>query len=138
MGAETLLGNGDMLFIPPGSGVLQRVHGAFVSEIEVQRVVEFLKKQGSPDYDKSILAAPAATSGSGDEDEEGYDEKWDEALAIIAETRQASISMLQRRLRLGYNRAARMIEKMESEGIVGPSDGTSRPREVFIPRASSE
>jgi len=138
MGAETLLGNGDMLFIPPGSGVLQRVHGAFVSEIEVQRVVEFLKKQGAPDYDKSILAAPSSTGGSGDEDEEGYDEKWDEALAIIAETRQASISMLQRRLRLGYNRAARMIEKMEAEGIVGPSDGTSRPREVFIPRTSSE
>jgi S-DNA-T family DNA segregation ATPase FtsK/SpoIIIE len=138
MGAETLLGNGDMLFIPPGSGVLQRVHGAFVSEVEVQRVVDFLKKQGTPDYDKSILAAPPAAAGAGDEDEDGYDEKWDEALAIIAETRQASISMLQRRLRLGYNRAARMIEKMEAEGIVGPSDGTSRPREVFIPRMSSE
>jgi S-DNA-T family DNA segregation ATPase FtsK/SpoIIIE len=138
MGAEALLGNGDMLFIPPGSGVLQRVHGAFVSEIEVQRVVEFLKKQGTPDYDKSILAAPTTTAGSSDENEEGYDEKWDEALAIIAETRQASISMLQRRLRLGYNRAARMIEKMEAEGIVGPSDGTSRPREVFIPRMDSE
>jgi S-DNA-T family DNA segregation ATPase FtsK/SpoIIIE len=139
MGAETLLGNGDMLFIPPGSGILQRVHGAFVSEIEVQRVVDFLKKQGTPDYDKSILDAPAASGGgTGDEDEDGYDEKWDEALAIIAETRQASISMLQRRLRLGYNRAARMIEKMEAEGIVGPSDGTSRPREVFIPRNSSE
>ncbi len=139
MGAETLLGNGDMLFIPPGSGVLQRAHGAFVSDLEVQRVVDFLKKQGSPDYDKSILETPAASAGSGsDEDEDGYDEKWDEALAIIAETRQASISMLQRRLRLGYNRAARMIEKMEAEGIVGPSDGTSRPREVFIPRNSSE
>ncbi|TLM65347.1 MAG: DNA translocase FtsK [Deltaproteobacteria bacterium] len=139
MGAETLLGNGDMLFIPPGSGVLQRAHGAFVSDLEVQRVVDFLKKQGSPDYDKSILEAPASSGGgSGDEDEEGYDEKWDEALAIIAETRQASISMLQRRLRLGYNRAARMIEKMEAEGIVGPSDGTSRPREVFLPRNSSE
>ncbi|NJC88287.1 MAG: DNA translocase FtsK [Desulfuromonas sp.] len=139
MGAEALLGNGDMLFIPPGSGVLQRVHGAFVSEIEVQRVVDFLKKQGSPDYDKSILEAPATRGGgSGDEDEEGYDEKWADALAIIAETRQASISMLQRRLRLGYNRAARMIEKMEAEGIVGPSDGTSRPREVFIPRMNSE
>jgi S-DNA-T family DNA segregation ATPase FtsK/SpoIIIE len=100
-------------------------------------VVDFLKKQGSPDYDKSILAAPAAASGNG-EDADGYDEKWDEALAIIAETRQASISMLQRRLRLGYNRAARMIEKMEAEGIVGPSDGTSRPRDVFIPRVSSE
>ena len=138
MGAETLLGNGDMLFIPPGSGVLQRVHGAFVSEVEVQRVVDFLKKHGEPDYDRSILTPAPAGGGSGDEDEDGYDEKWDEALAIIAETRQASISMLQRRLRLGYNRAARMIEKMEAEGIVGPSDGTSRPREVFLPRTSSE
>jgi S-DNA-T family DNA segregation ATPase FtsK/SpoIIIE len=131
MGAEALLGMGDMLFLPPGTGALQRVHGAFVSELEVQRVVEFLKKQGDPEYDKSILEAPPSGEGGGG-DEEGYDEKWDEALAIIAETRQASISMLQRRLRLGYNRAARMIEKMEQEGIVGPSDGTSRPREVFI------
>jgi S-DNA-T family DNA segregation ATPase FtsK/SpoIIIE len=122
---------GDMLFLPPGTGALQRVHGAFVSELEVQRVVEFLKKQGDPEYDKSILEAPASGEG-GSGDEEAYDEKWDEALAIIAETRQASISMLQRRLRLGYNRAARMIEKMEQEGIVGPSDGTSRPREVFV------
>ena len=131
MGAEALLGNGDMLFLPPGTGAVQRVHGAFVSEIEVQRVVDFLKKQGQPDYDKSILETPAATESGGNGDDD-YDEKWDEALAIIADTKQASISMLQRRLRLGYNRAARMIEKMEAEGIVGPSDGTSRPREVFI------
>jgi len=131
MGAEALLGNGDMLFLPPGTGAVQRVHGAFVSEIEVQRVVDFLKKQGSPEYDKTILATPAATDSGGSKDEE-YDEKWDEALAVIADSKQASISMLQRRLRLGYNRAARMIEKMEAEGIVGPSDGTSRPREVFI------
>ena len=137
MGAESLLGNGDMLFLPPGTGAVQRVHGAFVSEIEVQRVVDFLKKQGQPDYDKSILEAPpAAESSSGGDDD--YDEKWDEALAIISETRQASISMLQRRLRLGYNRAARMIEKMEAEGIVGPSDGTSRPREVFINKIGGE
>ncbi len=132
MGAETLLGNGDMLFLPPGTGAVQRVHGAFVSEIEVQRVVEFLKKQGSPEYDKTILDKPPATNGGGSDGDDEYDEKWDEALAIIANTKQASISMLQRRLRLGYNRAARMIEKMEAEGIVGPSDGTSRPREVFI------
>jgi S-DNA-T family DNA segregation ATPase FtsK/SpoIIIE len=131
MGAESLLGMGDMLFLPPGSGVLQRVHGAFVSELEVQRVVDFLKKQGDPEYDKSILETPSSSDGGSDGDDD-YDEKWDEALAIIAESRQASISMLQRRLRLGYNRAARMIEKMEQEGIVGPSDGTSRPREVFI------
>ena len=134
MGAEALLGMGDMLFLPPGTGALQRVHGAFVSELEVQRVVDFLKKQGEPEYDKSILTPPPASEGGGNEDEDGLDERWDDALAIIAETRQASISMLQRRLRLGYNRAARMIEKMEQEGIVGPSDGTSRPREVFINR----
>jgi S-DNA-T family DNA segregation ATPase FtsK/SpoIIIE len=134
MGAEALLGMGDMLFLPPGTGALQRVHGAFVSELEVQRVVDFLKKQGEPQYDKSILTAPAGGEGGAAEEDEGYDEKWDEALAIIADTRQASISMLQRRLRLGYNRAARMIEKMEQEGIVGPSDGTSRPREVFLSR----
>jgi S-DNA-T family DNA segregation ATPase FtsK/SpoIIIE len=95
-------------------------------------VVEFLKKQGSPEYDKTILDKPPAANGGGSDGDDEYDEKWDEALAIIANTKQASISMLQRRLRLGYNRAARMIEKMEAEGIVGPSDGTSRPREVFI------
>ena len=134
MGAETLLGMGDMLYLPPGTGALQRVHGAFVSELEVQRVVDFLKKQGEPEYDKSILEPPPSGDGGGSEDEEGDDEKWDEALALVAETRQASISMLQRRLRVGYNRAARMIEKMEQDGIVGPSDGTSRPREVFINR----
>jgi S-DNA-T family DNA segregation ATPase FtsK/SpoIIIE len=134
MGAETLLGMGDMLFLPPGTGALQRVHGAFVSELEVQRVVDFLQKQGEPEYDKSILEAPPSGEGAGTEDEDGYDEKWDEALALVAEKRQASISMLQRRLRVGYNRAARMIEKMELEGIVGPSDGTSKAREVFINR----
>ena len=137
MGAEALLGNGDMLFLPPGTGAVQRVHGAFVSEIEVQRVVDFLKKQGQPDYDKTILETPPPAEGSGN-GEEDYDEKWDEALAIIADTKQASISMLQRRLRLGYNRAARMIEKMEAEGIVGPSDGTSRPREVYISKIGSD
>jgi S-DNA-T family DNA segregation ATPase FtsK/SpoIIIE len=136
MGAETLLGMGDMLFLPPGTGALQRVHGAFVSELEVKRVVDFLQKQGAPEYDKSILEAPPPADGDEPGDDE-YDEKWDEALALVAETRQASISMLQRRLRVGYNRAARMIEKMEHEGIVGPSDGTSRPREVFIGRVES-
>jgi S-DNA-T family DNA segregation ATPase FtsK/SpoIIIE len=135
MGAETLLGMGDMLFLPPGTGALQRVHGAFVSELEVKRVVDFLEKQGSPEYDQSILKAPPASEGGADGgDDDEYDEKWDEALALVAESRQASISMVQRRLRVGYNRAARMIEKMEQEGIIGPSDGTSRPREVFINR----
>jgi len=136
MGAENLLGMGDMLFLPPGSGILQRVHGAFVSELEVQRVVDFLKKQGDPEYDKSILEVPASSDGGGFDGDDELDPKWDEALAIISDSGQASISMLQRRLRLGYNRAARMIEKMEQEGIVGPSDGTSRPREVFLNKIS--
>ncbi len=130
MGAETLLGMGDMLFLPPGVGYLQRVHGAFVSELEVQRVVEFLSRQGKPEYDKSILTAPPTTTEQ--TSEEDYDDLWDDALKIVTDTRQASISMLQRRLRVGYNRAARMIEKMEQEGIVGPSDGSGKPRDVLI------
>lgn len=129
-GAESLLGAGDMLFLPPGTSKLQRSHGAFVSDAEVQRVVEFLKKQGKPLYDKTFLEEKASEdAGAADEE---LDERYDAAVALVAETRQASISMVQRRLRVGYNRAARMIEKMEREGIVGPSDGTSKPREVFI------
>jgi S-DNA-T family DNA segregation ATPase FtsK/SpoIIIE len=131
MGAETLLGMGDMLFLPPGVGYLERVHGAFVSELEVQRVVDYLSKQGQPEYDQSILTAPESSGSDGGEEEE-YDERWDEALKIISDTRQVSISMLQRRLRVGYNRAARMVERMELEGIVGPSDGSGKPREVLI------
>jgi S-DNA-T family DNA segregation ATPase FtsK/SpoIIIE len=129
-GAESLLGAGDMLFLPPGTAKLRRSHGAFVSDTEVQRVVEFLKKQGKPVYEKSILEMKPAVEGAGDDDE--LDERYDDAVALVAETRQASISMIQRRLRIGYNRAARIIEKMEQEGIVGPSDGSSKPREVFI------
>jgi DNA segregation ATPase FtsK/SpoIIIE, S-DNA-T family len=129
MGAEALLGMGDMLFLPPGVGYLQRVHGAFVSELEVQRVVDFLSKQGKPDYDKSILIPQSSTEN--DASEEEYDELWDEAVKIVTDSRQASISMLQRRLRVGYNRSARMVERMELEGIVGPSDGSGKPREVL-------
>jgi S-DNA-T family DNA segregation ATPase FtsK/SpoIIIE len=132
MGAETLLGMGDMLFLPPGTGSLQRVHGAFVSELEVQRVVEFLAKQAKPEYDTSILTPPPEQDGNGIDGDGEYDERWDEAVALVAQTQQASISMIQRRLRIGYNRAARIIEQMEKEGIVGPSDGTSKGREVMI------
>ncbi len=129
-GAETLLGAGDMLFLPPGTSKLQRIHGAFVSDSEVQRVVDFLKKQAKPVYDKAILEMKATDDKQ--DDDEIIDERYDDAVALVAESRQASISMVQRRLRIGYNRAARIIERMEQEGIVGPSDGTSRPREVFI------
>jgi S-DNA-T family DNA segregation ATPase FtsK/SpoIIIE len=127
-GAEHLLGSGDMLFLPPGTSRLLRVHGAYVSEFEILRVVEFWKNQGKPVYDHTILKAKEETPEA---DADDYDEMYDQAVAVVAELRQASISMLQRRLRVGYNRAARMIERMEKEGVVGPADG-SKPREVYI------
>lgn len=130
IGAEHLLGSGDMLFLPPGSSKLIRVHGSYVSSTEIKRVVEFLKTQGRPTYDESILAEVKKEKEPKADDDE-YDEKYDEAVAFVAETGQASISLIQRRFRIGYNRAARIIEKMEQEGIVGPSDGV-KPREVLI------
>jgi S-DNA-T family DNA segregation ATPase FtsK/SpoIIIE len=131
-GAESLLGAGDMLYMPPGTSRLQRIHGAFVSDAEVQRVVDFLKKQGKPVYEKSILEMKDTDEKGGSGDEEEQDERWEDALRVVAETKQASISMVQRRLRIGYNRAARIIEMMESEGMVAPSDGTSKPREIRL------
>jgi S-DNA-T family DNA segregation ATPase FtsK/SpoIIIE len=128
-GAENLLGNGDMLFLPPGTSKLQRIHGAFISEEELSRIIEFLKNQKTPEYDKTILKAPPKEEEGSDTTE--YDERYDDAVALITKTGQASISMIQRHLRIGYNRAARIIEVMEKEGIVGPSDG-ARPREVLV------
>jgi S-DNA-T family DNA segregation ATPase FtsK/SpoIIIE len=131
IGAEHLLGAGDMLFLPPGSSKLTRLHGAFVSSSEIKRIVEFLKKQGKPSYlDPSILAEVKKEKEAAGEEEE-YDEKYDEAVAFVAETGQASISLIQRRFRIGYNRAARIVEKMEEEGVVGPSDGI-KAREVLV------
>jgi len=131
-GAETLLGMGDMLYLPPGTSRMKRIHGAFVSDAEVQRVVDFLKKQGKPVYEKSILEMKDADEKGSSEDDELLDERWEDALRLVADTRQASISMVQRRLRIGYNRAARIIEMMEREGMVAPSDGTSKPREIYM------
>ncbi len=128
-GAENLLGRGDMLFLPPGSSALTRIHGCFVSDDEVRKITEFLRKQGKPQYSMEILAD--AEDGSEMLDEADYDEFYDQAVAIVAETRQASISYLQRRLKIGYNRAARIIEVMEKEGVVGPQNGSSA-REVFV------
>ena len=130
-GAESLLGMGDMLYLPPGTGRLQRIHGAFVSDAEVQRVVDFLKKQAKPVYEKSILEMKDSDDRADLGDEE-LDERWEDALRLVADTKQASISMVQRRLRIGYNRAARIIEMMEREGMVAPGDGTSKPREIFF------
>ena len=129
IGAEHLLGAGDMLFLPPGSSKLSRIHGAFVSSAEIKRVVEFLKKQGEPAYESAILMEEKKGKEASEDDE--YDEKYDDAVAFVAETGQASISLIQRRFRIGYNRAARIVEKMEEQGVVGPSDGV-KPREVLV------
>jgi len=130
MGADKLLGKGDMLFLPPGTTKLQRLHGVMVSDAEIQRIVDFIKKQAKPHYQEDIFQSVVQEESKREEEEE-FDEKYDEALAIVAKDRQASISYIQRRLRIGYNRAARIIETMEREGVVGPSDGV-KPREVYV------
>jgi len=129
-GADHLLGQGDMLFLPPGTSKLQRMHGAFVSEEEVTALVRFLREQGSPNFEAEVLKFQEATEAA-IEDTEEIDEMFDRAIAIVADSRNASISYLQRRLKVGYNRAARMIEQMENEGMIGPQVGT-KPREVFL------
>jgi S-DNA-T family DNA segregation ATPase FtsK/SpoIIIE len=133
VGANRLLGNGDMLMIPPGSSDLIRVHGGYVTETEIARVVNFWKAQGKPQYNEAILRAP-------DEDENGekgasdepYDEFYDQAVEIVAKTRKVSISEIQRKLGVGYNRAAKMVERMEGDGLIGQSQGANKPREVFV------
>ena len=129
IGAERLLGAGDMLFMPPGSAKLRRLHGPFVSETEIRRVVDFLRAQGAPDYQMEILETKLPSEDGLDGGGGEHDELYDEAVRIVLETNQASVSMIQRRLRIGYNRAARMVEEMEREGLVTPGDGM-RPREV--------
>ncbi|VAX21234.1 DNA translocase FtsK [hydrothermal vent metagenome] len=130
MGADKLLGKGDMLYLPPGTSKLVRIHGSFVSDTEIHRVVGFLKDQQKPVYDEEILKPIDEGIEGGGYDEEA-DEFYDQALELVAKTRQASISMIQRRFRIGYNRAARIVEMMERQGLVGPADGL-KPREVFI------
>jgi S-DNA-T family DNA segregation ATPase FtsK/SpoIIIE len=129
-GAEQLLGAGDMLFIPPGTSKLSRIHGAYVSDPEISRIVDFIKRQAQPAYDASIEKYELEAAQN-QHDEENFDEKYDEAVALVGELGQASISLVQRYMKIGYNRAARMIEQMEREGIVGPSDG-AKPRKVLI------
>ncbi len=129
-GADTLLGEGDLLFLPPGTSRLQRLHGAYVSEKEVGELVAFLRDQGQPEFDDSLIRLGEESAERRARDEE-IDEMFDRAVAIVVETRNASISFIQRRLRIGYNRAARIVEQMEADGMVGPQDGT-KPRDVFL------
>lgn len=130
-GAENLIGEGDMLFLPPGTSRLERLHGPFVSEDEIAKVVRHLRSQASPDYHPSIDLEDAPTSEF-DESEDIDDELYDQALQVVFETKSPSASMLQRRLRVGYNRAARMIERMEREGIVSAPLGGGKGREILV------
>jgi S-DNA-T family DNA segregation ATPase FtsK/SpoIIIE len=133
MGAEHLLGKGDMLFLPPGSSRLTRVHGAFVTESEINRVVDFWKQQATPEYDQSFLIAPPNEeegAGEGESHAEDHDPQYDEAVRLVLQLGKASTSTLQRHLRLGYGRAARILDMMQRDGIIGPPDG-SKPREVL-------
>ncbi|WP_233345339.1 DNA translocase FtsK [Burkholderia cepacia] len=139
MGAESLLGMGDMLFLPPGTGYPQRVHGAFVADEEVHRIVEYLKQFGEPQYEEGILDGPAADGATqdlfGDAPDAEADPLYDEAVAFVVRTRRASISSVQRQLRIGYNRAARLVEQMEAAGLVSPM-GINGSREVLVPAAA--
>ena len=140
MGAEALLGQGDMLYLPPGSGFPQRVHGAFVADHEVHKVVEYLKKLAQPQYVESVLEGPDPDEAgeSGLEGEGGEsDPLYDQAVAIVLKTRRASISLVQRHLRIGYNRAARLIEQMERAGMVSPMQ-TNGNREILVPASAAE
>jgi S-DNA-T family DNA segregation ATPase FtsK/SpoIIIE len=136
-GSESLLGMGDMLFLPPGTSVVQRLHGAFVTEKEVSELVAFLRDQGKPEFDDELLKISREPEGAEEGGREDVDEMFDQAAAIVAETRNASISYVQRRLKIGYNRAARIIEQMEKDGMVGPQIGT-RPRDVFLRQPDDE
>ncbi len=136
MGAESLLGQGDMLFLPPGTGYPQRVHGAFVADEEVHRIVEYLKQFGEPQYEEGILDGPTSDGATqdlfGDVPDAEADPLYDEAVAFVVRTRRASISSVQRQLRIGYNRAARLVEQMEAAGLVS-SMGINGSREVLAP-----
>jgi S-DNA-T family DNA segregation ATPase FtsK/SpoIIIE len=131
-GAENLLGKGDCLFLPPGVSDLERLHGPFCSDDEVRRVTDFLRAQGPPSYDANIHIEEEGEGGFDDLSED-YDDLYDQAVAIVCKAGKASTSMVQRYFKIGYNRAARIVDMMEREGVVGPADG-ARPREVLVGR----
>jgi DNA segregation ATPase FtsK/SpoIIIE, S-DNA-T family len=140
MGAEALLGQGDMLYLPPGSGFPQRVHGAFVADHEVHKVVDHLKKLARPQYVESVLEGPApeeAGEGGLEGGDAESDPLYDQAVAIVLKTRRASISLVQRHLRIGYNRAARLIEQMERAGLVSAMQSNGN-RDILVPASATE
>ena len=141
MGAEALLGMGDMLYMASGSGLPIRVHGAFVSDEEVHRVVAYLKSQGEPDYIEGVLEG-GTVDGDGDGDLLGggdaeKDPMYDQAVEVVLKNRKASISLVQRHLKIGYNRAARLVEDMEKAGLVSAMSGSGQ-REILVPARTAE
>jgi S-DNA-T family DNA segregation ATPase FtsK/SpoIIIE len=133
MGADKLLGKGDMLYLPPGSAKLTRAQGAFVTDQEIQRIVEFIARQGKPSYEVEIHQQ-LSRSDDGLEEEEGIGEDENliqQCIEVIRSEQKASVSLLQRRLRLGYTRAARIMDELERRGIVGPSKG-AEPRDILL------
>jgi DNA segregation ATPase FtsK/SpoIIIE, S-DNA-T family len=144
MGAEALLGMGDMLYMPPGTGLPVRVHGAFVSDDEVHRVVAHLKLSGEPNYIEGILEGGTlegegggAEGGAAGEGSGEADPMYDQAVQVVLKNRRASISLVQRHLRIGYNRAARLLEQMENSGVVSPMQSNGN-RDILVPAASAE
>jgi len=145
MGAENLLGHGDMLYLPPGTTLPIRVHGAFVADHEVHAVVKQLKKSGAPQYIDEIVEGPSEATpgltglsdGLGNDPDAEQDPLYDEAVKVVMDTRKASISGVQRRLKIGYNRAARMVESMEAAGLVGPLQSNGS-REILVPPAAKD
>jgi S-DNA-T family DNA segregation ATPase FtsK/SpoIIIE len=129
-GAERLLGMGDLLYVPPGSSKLERIHGPYISEKEVEAVTEWSRQQGSPEFDPTLIRLSQESEKTEERGEE-VDELFDQAVDVVARSRIASISFVQRKLKIGYNRSARILEQMEADGIVGPQEGT-KPREIFV------
>ena len=128
IGAEHLLGKGDMLFLPPGSARLTRIHGAFVTEQEIARLTSYLRKTGKPTYDDTVGKVERTTEAA---EVDERDDLFDEAVRFVVQSGQASTSMLQRRFRIGFSRAGRLVDVMERDGIIGPADG-SKPREILV------
>ena len=141
VGAENLLGHGDMLYLPPGAGLPNRIHGAFVSDDEVHKVVKRLKEIGEPNYNENVLAGHSELEtglpGYDSSEDLEQDELYDRAVSIVLQTKKASVSGIQRRLKIGYNRAARMVEAMESAGIVGELQANGA-REILVPTNVSD
>ena len=137
-GAEKLLGRGDMLYMPIGASKPERVQGAYIASDEVERVIDWVKKQQKVDYDETMIPKKGeSTSNDVGNNDEPEDEFYNQAVDLVRRQQTASVSMLQRRFRIGYNRAARIVDEMEAKGIVGPSEG-SKPRQVLVPPVKNE